>query len=87
MFGDKRFMGDVEDIPIESGSHYSKDNISDLLPASLWGRYELISFAPVSKKDPVVLRNRWHQIVYQWPDGLVPSWVDVLNICNELGLT
>jgi len=88
MFGDKRFRGYLEDIPLEVGSRYSKVDISERLPAGLYGRYELKSFEPVEmSKDPVVLRNRWHQIIYQWSDGFVPSWIDVLNVCNQLGLT
>ena len=66
---------------------YNKEDISDRLPASLSGRYELKSFEPaVIAVDPVVLRNRWHQIIYQWPDGFISSWVDVLNVCNKLGI-
>lgn len=87
MFGDKRLRGYIEDIPIGVGRIYSENDISDRLPTGLWGRYELKSFEPAKMpKDPVVLRNRWHQTIYQWPEGFVPSWIDVLNVCNQLGL-
>ena len=76
-----------EDVPIGAGRHYDKNSMSDRLSKYLYGRYELVSFEPrVQKVDPVVLRNQWHQIVYQWPDGYIPDWVDVLNVSNQLGL-
>jgi len=79
-----------EDVPIGVGRSYAEDDLSDRLPRFLWGGYELISFEPKIDRggggDPVVLRNRWHQIIYQWPDGYIPSWVDVLNVCNQLGI-
>lgn len=81
------FHIESEDIPIGASTRYSKVGLGELLPAGLYGRYELISFAPVEMKDPVVLRNRWHQILYQWPDGVIPNWIDVLNVCRELGIS
>ncbi|MBU0778242.1 hypothetical protein KKF82_08285 [Patescibacteria group bacterium] len=87
MFGDKRLTGHIEDVPIGIGSSYSKESLSNRLPAGLGVGYELIAFVPEVAKDPVVLRDRWHHIIYQWQDGFVPSWVDVLNVCNRLGLT
>ena len=87
MFGDTRFRGAVEDIPVGAGSSYEKHDMSNLLPRSLYGRYELISFEPKGiPADPVVLRNQWHQIIYQWPDDFIPSWGDVLNVCNQLDI-
>lgn len=85
-FGDKRLRGRVEDVPIGAGQYYSKTNLNDRLPRGLDG-YELVAFEPkILNADPVVLRNRWGQIVYQWPDDFVPAWVDVLKVCKELGL-
>lgn len=87
MFGDVRLIGEREDIPAGVGRFFRKNNISNRLPASING-YELISFEPeiMRSSDPVVLRNRWHQIIYQWPDGYVPDWVDVLGVCKHLGI-
>ncbi|HUV53502.1 MAG TPA: hypothetical protein VMW64_10590 [Dehalococcoidia bacterium] len=87
VFGNKRLTGYIEDVPIGAGRVYSERDLSNRLPASLAGRYELKSFEPkIINVDPVVLRNRWHQIIYQWPDGYIPSWVDVLNTCKQLGI-
>jgi len=76
----------VEDIPVGAGDRYYKHDISGLLPAYLYDRYELVSFEPEIAKDPVVLRDRWHHIIYQWPEGCIPNWVDVLNVCKMLGV-
>ena len=85
-FGDKRLKGKLEDVPISAGSFYSRNDLSDRLPRDLTG-HELIAFEPViNSGDPVVLRNRWGHIIYQWPDGFMPTWVDVLKVCRELGL-
>lgn len=79
--------GKMEDVPIGAGSSYYARDISSRLPRYLCGRYELVSFEPhVIDIDPVVIRNQWHQIIYQWPDGYIPDWVDVLSVCKQLGL-
>lgn len=79
----------LEDIPISAGQFYSKQNMSDRLPCGLPSGFELISFEPnirgITSTDPVVLRNQWGQIIYQWPDDFIPDWVDVLNVCKSLG--
>lgn len=77
-------LGEREDIPAGVGKFFEKNDISDRLPWSISG-YELISFLPkTTRADPVVLRNRWHQIIYQWPDDYIPGWVDVLKVCKGL---
>ena len=86
MFGKDWGHNVTEDIPIGAGSTYKKRDMNLLLPRYLWGRYELYSFEPSASVDPVVLRNQWRQIVYQWPDGYEPSWIDVLIVVNQLGL-
>lgn len=30
--------------------------------------------------DPYVLYDRWGHIVYQWPEGYTPRWVDILEV-------
>jgi len=87
VFGDKRFKGHTEDIPYGLGQLYIQRDMNALLPRVLYGTYELIAFEPKGiELDPVVLRNKWNQIIYQWPDDYIPDWVDVLTVCTRLGL-
>lgn len=78
---------DLESIPPGVGGVYEERNLGNILPANVPIGTEVISFtARAVKVDPVVLRNQWHQILYQWPDDYTPSWVDVLQVCKGLGL-
>lgn len=46
---------------------------------------ELVEVLPISQGvDPYVLYDRWGHIVYQWDEGVEPSWLDVLEVCNRL---
>lgn len=64
-------------------------HLSHLLPATLPSGYDLTEVEPSLGygADPVILTDRFGRIIYQWEEGEIPLWLDVANVCNQLGLT
>jgi len=59
---------------------------SELLPGQARDQgYRLLSVTFCH--DPYVLYNRFGQVVSQWEPSVIPTWLDVFNVCRDLGLT
>jgi len=64
------------------GEYSSEEDISELLP--ILGRqagFELRSVTFIL--DPVVLYNKFGQVLYEWECGYEPSWPEVYEVCSR----
>lgn len=58
------------------------------LPAWAPSRWSIHSYMENSRSlsiDPVVIHNRWGHIVYQWPEGHIPSIGEISDALSKLG--
>jgi len=77
-----------EDIPFGIGDYPNTIPMNDIMPPELIRQgYELLGFEPARRgKDPVVIRNRWKHIIYEWPEGFIPNYADVIQVCHKLNI-
>jgi len=74
---------DKRECPLHAvGDFKEAFDMSDLLPNLAKGAgFELRSLT--FRLDPVVLYNKFGQVLYEWECGYEPSWLEVYQVCRR----
>ena len=81
-FGERRIPRDPETpYGFHPGTIFNEVKLDDLLPIEGYlAQMHLKQLTPKFEKDPVVLYDRWGDILHQWPDEYMPTLVDIRSV-------